>query len=231
MDFDDFKRIIDEVGQYLYYLVLFRGGESFMNKRFLNMVEYAYENTGAKMNISTNFSFGLSDTQLEIIAQCFSLVDVCLDGVTQETHSQNRIGSQYDKVFQNLLKLREKVHDLNSECYIRWRFVVFKFNEHEIENAQQIADDLGIELVLVKAFVPEKSWLPENKELWREDYIEKQEEVKKEISEADSSEEPAPSIIQMQQDGSKNESTSPIIQPQERFISHRKNCIWLYGAT
>ncbi|RMF64216.1 MAG: radical SAM protein, partial [Calditrichaeota bacterium] len=36
MDFDLFRRIIDDVGEFLFYLLLYHQGEPFLNKRFLD---------------------------------------------------------------------------------------------------------------------------------------------------------------------------------------------------
>jgi len=183
LSFDSFKEVIDEVGPYLYHLVLYRGGESLINKNFFSMLEYAYEKTAARLVLSSNMSHRLPYDKLATIVKYCHLVDVTIDGITPQTYSQYRVKGNFDLAFSNLLKLSRLAEEKNGDCHIRWRFIVFNYNEHEVPQARKIASDFDIDLQLIRPQIqrigepePDKSLLPKDKTLWRPEYgIEKNE--------------------------------------------------------
>lgn len=59
-----------------------------------------------------------------------------IDGL-KDTHSMYRKGSDFDKVIKNAK------HFINSGGQATWKFVVFKHNEHQIEEASKLAKTLG----------------------------------------------------------------------------------------
>lgn len=177
MPLESFARFIDEVGPSLYQIVLYRGGESLINKNFAEMLEYAYENTGAELILSSNMSHRLAYGDLEMLARHCHLIDVTIDGLTPKTYGEYRVRGNFDLAFSNMMKLANIASKHGNNCHIRWRFIVFSYNEHEVDEARQIAEDIGVELQLVRPQVRrvEKGvdaldLLPKDKELWRPEY-------------------------------------------------------------
>ncbi len=175
-----FARFIDDVGPYLYQMVLYRGGESLINKRFFEMLEYAYKKSGAQLILSSNMSHRLAYSDLERIVQYCDLVDVTIDGLTPKTYGEYRVRGNFDLAFANLMKLARLAESPDSNCHIRWRFIVFSYNEHEVDEARRIAVDIGVELQLVRPQVQRVGegrdaleLLPEDTGLWRPEYGDK----------------------------------------------------------
>lgn len=66
----------------------------------------------------------------------FTLV-ASVDGATQETQSLYRVGTNFDKIIENLKNF------ISYGGNVEWRFIVFKHNEHEVETAKKISEKIG----------------------------------------------------------------------------------------
>jgi MoaA/NifB/PqqE/SkfB family radical SAM enzyme len=68
-----------------------------------------------------------------------------LDGADQETANIYRVNTRFEEVLEAM--------KLGASMGIRivWQFIVFKHNEHQIEDAKKIADEFGIELQILKS--------------------------------------------------------------------------------
>jgi MoaA/NifB/PqqE/SkfB family radical SAM enzyme len=173
---DSFKEIIDDVGRYLYYLYVFRSGESFIHKHIIEMLEYAHKNTGAFINVSTNGSIRWSHDEMVKIVHCVDNLEICLDGITPRTHLKYRVRSNFDLILSNMMRINRLIEKEKAGCLLYWRYIVFKHNEHEVEDAKKMADDLGIPITFIRAEVSRGSgidaeWLPTDRELWRLEYL------------------------------------------------------------
>ena len=90
-------------------------------------------------------------------------IQFSVDGATQEVYSQNRVGGNFDTVFKNMRDIVTMARNHKSDMSIVWQFIVLRNNEHQVELAKQLADEIGIRLIL-KTFaesVPELAPLNE----------------------------------------------------------------------
>jgi len=69
-----------------------------------------------------------------------------LDGTDQETANIYRVNTKYEEVLE-VMKLGASLGK-----NIRWQFIVFKHNEHQIEEAKRIAKENNITLRIMKSF-------------------------------------------------------------------------------
>ncbi len=69
---------------------------------------------------------------------------VALDGTTEETHQQYRRGVSYKKALQNAITLIE------TGARVRWQFIEFEHNKHQIEEAIKLAEKYGFEDIEVR---------------------------------------------------------------------------------
>lgn len=60
-----------------------------------------------------------------------------IDGINQESHSRYRVNTNYTKIMENVKAFIES----GGEAW--WQFIVFKHNEHELQEAKQVARDMG----------------------------------------------------------------------------------------
>ena len=137
-----FEKIIDEIKDRSFMVVLWNQGESFLNKDFLKMIKYASER-GLFTLVSTNANIELNAE--EIIHSGLDSIIVSLDGATQEIYNKYRINGDLSKVIKNVDNLVEAKKKLkSSKPIIRWQFLVMKHNEHEIDDIKKLADKHGV---------------------------------------------------------------------------------------
>ena len=78
-------------------------------------------------------------------------VIISLDGTTQETYAQYRRGGTLEKVLEGSINLVEAKRKTQSKTpYIVFQYLVVKPNEHEIEDAKQLAKEIGVDEITFK---------------------------------------------------------------------------------
>lgn len=166
LSFDNFRKIIDEIGPYLIHIDFCNWGEPFLNRQLPEMIKYA-ERHYVDTKVDTNLNLLTEEDAEKIVLSGLDKIIVSIDGITPETYSRYRVGGDFDKVMENLGILVKKKKELKKATpYITWQFLVFRHNEHEVEEAKKIGCDLGVDHVgITKAFIGEKDWIPLNEEL------------------------------------------------------------------
>ena len=143
------------------------------------MIRHTAKNNKIRTITSVHLN-NLTDEQVEGLATSgLDKLIVSVDGATQEVYAQYRVGGSIEKVFDNMKKLVAAKNRHNSDLRIVWNFLVMKQNEHEIEMAKNIAEDMGVEItfsimrtnlkddILGKVednILKDEQWIPENPE-------------------------------------------------------------------
>jgi radical SAM protein with 4Fe4S-binding SPASM domain len=114
------------------------------------MVNYA-----ASKNIftstSTNAHYFDDATAKKTIESGLDRLIISIDGTTQETYSAYRVGGELKKVLEgtkNIIRWKKELR--SSTPHIAFQFLVVKPNEHEVKDVQRLADELGVDEVLLK---------------------------------------------------------------------------------
>jgi len=163
LSLDNFKKIIDKLGPYLIHIDLVNWGEPLLNENIFDMVRYAKKHH-PDIKIDTNLTCLDEDSAEKLVASGLDKIVVSIDGLNSATYSKYRIGGDFDKAMNNLKLLIKKRKNLKSlKPYITWQFLVFRHNEHEIDNAIKMGRKLGIDHVgITSAFIGDKDWIPVN---------------------------------------------------------------------
>ena len=180
ISFDIFKKIVDEMGQYLTVIRLYNWGEPMLNKDFLRMVHYAKER-GINIKISTNLSMRMEDDQIEALVKAgLEKIYISCNGASSETYLKYHVGGDFDLVMDNMKRLVQKKREIPG-CHTKlvWLFHVFKHNEHEIAAAKELAKKIGVKIKISKmrpdmgkevfettqrALERDRAWMPDNPE-------------------------------------------------------------------
>jgi radical SAM protein with 4Fe4S-binding SPASM domain len=165
MAFDNFKKIADELGRYLIHIDFCNWGEPFLNPQLPELIKYAKQyHIDTKVDSNLNH-FG-EKTAEDIILSGLDKIIVSIDGASRQTYSQYRVNGDFDTAINNLkLLIKKKAQLGRSNPYICWQFLVFRHNEHEIEEVKKMGRDLGVDSVsITKAFIGNKDWFPRNEE-------------------------------------------------------------------
>lgn len=145
-----FNSIIDQVKSHVTFLTFYFQGEPFLNTSFLEMVRAAVQKK-IYVSTSTNGHYLDSEKAKAVVESGLNRLIISLDGVTQETYEQYRIGGQLNKVTEgtkNIVYWKQKLH--SSTPYLIFQFLVVKHNEHEIESLKNLALECGVNEVVLK---------------------------------------------------------------------------------
>jgi MoaA/NifB/PqqE/SkfB family radical SAM enzyme len=151
MHFDLFKKTVDEIKDYCIWLSLYSWGEPFLNKEIDRYVAYANQSNVATI-MSSNLNKPLTPDMAErLIRSGLDVLIVSLDGITQDVYEVYRVGGHLDRVLENIKLLSRKKKELGSKTpYIEWQFIVMRQNEHQVEGARRLADQLEVDGIVFK---------------------------------------------------------------------------------
>jgi len=146
MKFEEFKKVIDQLGDYLTNLELYNWGEPLLNRDLIKMIHYA-KGRNIPVSISTNLNILEGGMAEGLVSTYIDKIFISCDGASPETYAKYRVGGDFDKVISNTTELVEAKKKLNNH-YTRLilLFHVFKHNEHEVETVKEVARGLGVEL-------------------------------------------------------------------------------------
>ncbi|GAH58289.1 unnamed protein product [marine sediment metagenome] len=95
MDLGLYKKIIDEVKNYVYDINLFHRGEPLLHPSIIDIISYA-NNKNIKTRIHTNSTLLTPELSRKIILSGLDLISFSFDGYTKETYEKNRVNANYD---------------------------------------------------------------------------------------------------------------------------------------
>lgn len=145
-----FRQTIDALAPHLSYLVFYFQGEPYLNPDFLEMVRYA----AAKRiytATSTNAHYLTDAVARRTVESGLDRLIISIDGATQQTYQQYRVGGRLDKVLEgtaNIIGWKKKLR--SKTPFVVFQFLVVRHNEHEIEAIRQMGRELGVDAVWLK---------------------------------------------------------------------------------
>ncbi len=152
INFELYKKIIDETAPYLLNLILYFQGEPFLNKEIFKLIEYASLKKNIFTSISTNGHYSDTENAEKIIRSGLDKIIFSLDGVKQETYEKYRVGGQFETVISGIKNIVHQRDSLKSKTpFIVVQFIVFKFNEHEIEAVKKLCKTLKVDKLELKS--------------------------------------------------------------------------------
>lgn len=143
LSLEDFKKISPpwflKQLEYIYFCGNY--GDPLVAKDLLAILDYVWEcNPNLSVKVHSNCS--LRDASWwKRFAQLtndkkFTLI-ASVDGSNQQTQELYRVNTNFEKIIENL-----KVF-ISYKGKVEWRYIVFKHNEHEVETAKKISEEIG----------------------------------------------------------------------------------------
>lgn len=146
MPLEMYKKVMDELGDYLLEVSLYDQGEPLLAPEIIQFILYAKEKNVGSI-ISSNFAMPLDDRKMvQMVEAGLDHLIVAIDGVTQETYEKYRRGGQIEKVLSNLkrfMKIRE--WRLTKWPKVEWQMIDFGYNKKEVEDAREMAKEIGVD--------------------------------------------------------------------------------------
>jgi len=149
MDEETFFAVMRHLKQFgILKVYLHFQGEPFLNPllpRFARILKSNRFNVGVFTN-----GMALHGKNIQEIADAeVDLIRFSVDGATNVSYAQNRVGGNFERVFENM-RLTALAHR-GKATRIEWQFLALRNNEHEIEQAQALAQKIGVHF-FVKGF-------------------------------------------------------------------------------
>ena len=145
-----FRETIDQLAPDLSYLVFYFQGEPFLNPSFLDMVAYAASRK-IYTATSTNAHYLTDAVAKRTVESGLDRLIISIDGTTQETYQQYRVGGRLDKVLQGAANIVKWKRELKSKTpFVIFQFLVVRHNEHQIADVKKLAKEIGVDAVWLK---------------------------------------------------------------------------------
>jgi hypothetical protein len=149
LDFDLFRRVVDEAGPSLVRIDFFNYGEAFLHKRAIEMCEYIKSRFPTiYLYTSTNGLAFDEDGARRLVRSGIDEVTFSLDGASQETFAIYRQRGDFEKAIRNLrAAVDEKRRRAQDVPFINWRYILFTHNDsdEEMGRARALAQDIGVD--------------------------------------------------------------------------------------
>ena len=181
LTFENFKKIIGQIGLTAETLDFFDWGEPFLNKDLLKMIRFSKEQfPHLKIIVSSNLNIPQFSPEgaEEVVRSGLDRLVMSIDGVTQAVYEKYRVGGNVEETFKAIRWLVAAKKKLGAENpSLLWNYLVFRHNEHEVEKARAMAKKFGVEFSAggmrtdcgEEIFLPmderlkkDASWIPEN---------------------------------------------------------------------
>jgi hypothetical protein len=149
LDFELFKRVIDEAGPSLGRVDFFNYGEAFLNKRAIEMCEYIKANfPHIYLYTSTNGLAFNEEGARRLIRSGIDEVTFSIDGATPDTYVVYRQRGDFAKAIRNLTAAMDEKRKTGADVpFVNWRYILFTHNDSDAEMnlARAMAADIGVD--------------------------------------------------------------------------------------
>jgi len=148
--FDLFKSITDQLKDSLMYIILYFQGEPYLNPAFFKMVQYAGQKR-IYTATSTNGHYLTAENARKTVESGLDRLIISLDGIGQEAYSAYRVGGRYQRVIEGIENMVRIKKELGSGTpHIIVQFIVFRSNQHQIEDVKALCKRLGVDELQLK---------------------------------------------------------------------------------
>jgi radical SAM protein with 4Fe4S-binding SPASM domain len=147
--FDDFRSIVDQTCRHAFKCILYMWGEPLIHPDLFRMVRYAAMKNMA-VQLSSNLNVFRPSYADQLVQSGLEHLIVAMDGVSQEVYEVYRVGGQVQKVVDNLEAILRARRTRGSRLpFVELQYIVFEHNRHEIPEARQLAERLGVDRLTI----------------------------------------------------------------------------------
>jgi len=155
LDFEIYKRVIDEIGDYLFLILLWDWGEPFLNPAIYDMIAYAKARKIRLVSSTNGHVFAGGDHAERLVNSGIDSIIFAVDGLDQKTYRQYRARGEIDTVLSGIKRVVAAKRALGSETpLVNLRFLAMRHNEHQVPLLQDFALELGVDAVSIKTLNP-----------------------------------------------------------------------------
>ncbi|MFM8433535.1 MAG: SPASM domain-containing protein [Bacteroidota bacterium] len=143
------ENLLKQVHRKVPYLTLYFQGEPFLHPEFLDLVRIA-KRYGMYTATSTNAHYLNEETARSVIDSGLDRLIISIDGVSQSTYEQYRVGGSLEKVLLGARNLVAARKSASRKPYLVFQFLVVRPNEHQVDEVRELARSIGVDRVVFK---------------------------------------------------------------------------------
>lgn len=142
-----FSQVIEDIGDTALSIRLWHFGEPFLHPDIIEMIKIAKRK---KVIVAISSNFAIPDEKMcrSIIEANLDYLVISFDGATEETYNFYNQSKSFHQVQKNIRTLVNLKKELKSKTpFIDLQFIIMQKNEEEIQQAQTIAKNLGVDKI------------------------------------------------------------------------------------
>jgi hypothetical protein len=149
LDFELFRRVVDEVGASLVRIDFFNYGEAFLHKRAVEMCEYIKAHFPHIYLYTSTNGLALSEAQARrLVHSGIDEVTFSIDGATPESYVKYRQRGKFDVAIANVRAMADEKRKSGRDLpFLNWRYILFVWNDGDAEmnEARRLAEEIGVD--------------------------------------------------------------------------------------
>ncbi len=149
LDFEIFRRVVDEAGPSLGRIDFFNYGEAFLHKRAVEMCEYIKQrHPHVYLYTSTNGLALGEERARRLVRSGIDEVTFSIDGASQDTYVRYRQRGRFDTAMAALRAMAEEKRAGGRDLpVLNWRYILFTWNDSddETQRARDMAAEIGVD--------------------------------------------------------------------------------------
>jgi hypothetical protein len=149
LDFDLFRRVIDEVGASLVRVDFFNYGEAFLHKRSVEMCEYIKATFPHIYLYTSTNGLALTGPQARrLVHSGIDEVTFSIDGATAASYAKYRQRGRFDVAIATLRAMADEKRKSGRDLpFLNWRYILFTWNDGDAEmaRARELAAEIGVD--------------------------------------------------------------------------------------
>jgi MoaA/NifB/PqqE/SkfB family radical SAM enzyme len=149
LDFELFRRVVDEVGASLVRIDFFNYGEAFLHKRAVEMCEYIKSRFPHIYLYTSTNGLALSEAQARrLVHSGIDEVTFSIDGATPESYVKYRQRGKFDVAIANVRAMADEKRKSGRDLpFLNWRYILFVWNDGDAEmnEARRLAEEIGVD--------------------------------------------------------------------------------------
>ncbi len=149
LDFELFRRVVDEAGPSLVRIDFFNYGEAFLHKRAVEMCEYIKSAFPHVYLYTSTNGLAFSEEQVRrLVRSGIDEVTFSIDGATPESYVKYRKRGDFEKALRNLRAAADEKRTTGRDVpVLNWRYILFNHNDSDVEmqRARSLAEEIGVD--------------------------------------------------------------------------------------
>jgi len=151
IDISLFNKLISEQKETLFHLIFYFQGEPLLNKNLAEMISIAHK-AGIFTSTSTNAQLLNSQMAKSLVESGLDKLIISMDGATQKVYEKYRIGGKLSLAIKGVEEINYWKKQLKSPTpFVEIQFVVFKTNEHQLNEMKHLARKLNADRLSFKS--------------------------------------------------------------------------------